>query len=219
MAAGLLFALSLLLVCAVPAAGPRAPQPLDDEAIRAAAARLPRLQSLLVSRRGSLVFEYYAKGAGPARLANVKSVSKSIISTLVGIAIDRHILDSVNQPIVRFFPRLTQDRDARKARITIEDLLTMRAGLESTSFDNYGAWVRSPNWVTYVLDQPLFSEPGTAMEVQHGEHPPALCNPDERDQGEHVGIPAGEPRPAARAHLQPVATGFLKASTSAGTTC
>jgi CubicO group peptidase (beta-lactamase class C family) len=162
----LLIYLSLLLVCAVPAAEPL--QRLDDEAIRAAAARLPRLQSLLVSRQGGLVFEYYAKGAGPARLTNVKSVSKSIISTLVGIAIDRHILESVNQPIARFFPRLTQNRDPRKGRITVEDLLTMRAGLESTSFDNYGAWVRSPNWVTYVLDQPLVSEPGTEMDYSTG---------------------------------------------------
>jgi CubicO group peptidase (beta-lactamase class C family) len=164
----LILSLPLLLVCAVPAARPRDPQPVTDEAIRAAAARLPRLQSVLVSRRGSLVFEYYAKGAGPARLANVKSVSKSIISTLVGIAIDRHILESVNQPIARFFPRLTQDRDPRKARVTVEDLLTMRAGLESTSFDKYGAWVRSPNWVTYVLNQPLVSEPGTTMEYSTG---------------------------------------------------
>jgi CubicO group peptidase (beta-lactamase class C family) len=164
----LLFLVSLLLVCAVPAAEPREPQPLDEQAIRATAARWPRLRSLLVSRDGHLVFEYYAKDAGPARLGNVKSVSKSIISTLVGIAIDRHILESVNQPIARFFPRLTRERDPRKAQITVEDLLTMRAGLESTSFDNYGAWVRSPNWVTHVLNQPLVSEPGTTMEYSTG---------------------------------------------------
>ena len=74
MAAGLLFALSLLLVCAVPAAAPRAPQPLDDEAIRAAAARLHRLQSLLVSRRGSLVFEYLRErgGTGAPRQRQVR---------------------------------------------------------------------------------------------------------------------------------------------------
>ena len=44
----------------------------------------------------------------------------------------------------------------------------MRSGLESTSFDNYGAWVRSRNWVTYVLNQPLVSEPGTTMEYSTG---------------------------------------------------
>ena len=109
-----------------------------------------------------------SKRAGPARAANVKSVSKSIISALVGIAIDRRILEGVKQPIGRFFPELTKDPDPRKARITVEDLLTMRSGLESTSFDNYGTWVRSRNWVTYVLNQPLVSEPGTTMEDSTG---------------------------------------------------
>ena len=117
---------------------------------------------------GDLVFEYDAKGVGPARPANVKSVSKSIISALVGIAIDRRILEGVHQPIARFFPSLTRDGDPRKARITVEDLLKMQAGLESTSFDNYGAWVRSPNWVTYVLNRPLASDPGTTMEYSTG---------------------------------------------------
>ncbi len=138
------------------------------EPLRAAAAQLPRLHSLLVSRQGKLAFEYYAKGAGPARVANVKSVSKSLISTLVGIAIDRRILQGVNEPLTRFFPEVTKDPDPRKARITVEDLLTMRSGLESTSFDGYGAWVRSRNWVTYVLNQPIVSEPGTTMEYSTG---------------------------------------------------
>ena len=114
------------------------------------------------------MFEYYATGAGPTRATNVKSASKSIISTLVGIAIDRRILQSVNEPIVRFFPAVKTDRDPRKARITIENLLTMQSGLESTSFDNYGAWVQSRNWVSYVLNQPLVSEPGTTMEYSTG---------------------------------------------------
>jgi CubicO group peptidase (beta-lactamase class C family) len=165
---GLLLPLTLLLVCALRAPGQRDAAPLDVEAVRAAAAQMPRLRSLLVSRHGKPVFEYYAKGAGPARVANVKSVSKSLMSALVGIAIDRRILESVNQPIARFFPELTKDPDPRKARITVEDLLTMRSGLESTSFDNYGAWVRSRNWVTYVLNQPLLNQPGTTMEYSTG---------------------------------------------------
>jgi CubicO group peptidase (beta-lactamase class C family) len=160
--------LALLLLCAIPAAGRQNPPSFAVEDVRAAAARLPRLQSLLVSRHGKLLCEYYAEGAGPARLANVKSVSKSIISTLIGIAIERRILESVKQPIVRFFPELTKDPDPRKARITVEHLLTMQSGLQSTSFDNYGAWVRSRNWVSYVLKQPVVSEPGTTMEYSTG---------------------------------------------------
>ncbi len=160
--------LTLLLLCGMPVATRQDTQPLAVEPLGAAAAQLPRLRSLLVSRHGRLAFEYYAKGAGPARVANVKSVSKSLISTLVGIAIDRRILGSVNEPLGRFFPEVTKDPDPRKARITVEDLLTMRSGLESTSFDGYGAWVRSRNWVTYVLNQPIVSEPGTTMEYSTG---------------------------------------------------
>lgn len=155
-------------VWAVWAAAQRQSPPFNTEDVRTAAANLPRLHSLLVNRHGKLVFEYYAKGSGPARATNVKSVSKSVISTLVGIAIDRRILPGVNEPIVRFFPALKTGSDPRKARITIENLLTMQSGLESTSFNNYGAWVRSRNWVSYALNQPLVSEPGTTMEYSTG---------------------------------------------------
>jgi CubicO group peptidase (beta-lactamase class C family) len=133
-----------------------------------AAAMLPRLHSLLVSWGGELILEHYASGRRPSRLANIKSASKSIISALVGIAIQRGHIKSVDEPIVRYFPELRRDRDPRKQTITIEDLLTMRSGLESTSGRNYGAWVRSRNWVRYALDRPLVSDPGTSMEYSTG---------------------------------------------------
>ena len=135
---------------------------------RQAAAALPRLHTMIVSVRGATALEYYAKGAAATRATNVKSVSKSVISTLVGIAIDRGLIKSVNEPIVRYFPQLARDPDPRKARITIEDLLTMRSGLVSTSFDNYGSWVGSRNWIDYVLSRPLEADPGTGMEYSTG---------------------------------------------------
>jgi CubicO group peptidase (beta-lactamase class C family) len=143
------------------------PRPNLDGA-RAGAAEMPRLHSLLVSWRGALLLEYYGKLVRPTRPANVKSVSKSIISTLVGIAIDRGRIPSVTTPIAAYFTELTQDPDPRKRTITIEDLLTMRSGLESTSFGNYGSWVKSRNWVQYVLSRPIVSERGTTMEYSTG---------------------------------------------------
>ena len=140
----------------------------DLGAARARAAELPRLRSLLVSWRGELVLEYYAPGITPRRLANVKSVSKSIVSALVGIAIERGLIGGVETPIAGFFPQLLRDADPRKRAITIENLLTMRSGLESTSFDNYGSWVRSRNWVQFVLTRPLVSDPGTAFDYSTG---------------------------------------------------
>jgi CubicO group peptidase (beta-lactamase class C family) len=132
-----------------------------DPAIKAAT-ELPRLHSLLVSRRGELILERYFNGRRAATSSNIKSVSKSLISALVGIASDRKLLD-VKQPIGRYFPDAFVAADGPKRAITIEDLLTMRSGLESTSNRNYGAWVQSRNWVRHALARPLIATPGSEM--------------------------------------------------------
>jgi CubicO group peptidase (beta-lactamase class C family) len=143
------------------------PQP-NFESARGAAAELTQLRSLLVSRSGRLALEHYAPGNRASRLANIKSASKSIISTLVGIAIERKLIRGVDEPIVRWFPELRKDPDRRKQAITIGDLLSMRSGLESTSGEHYGSWVGSRNWVRYALDRPMVSDPGTSMEYSTG---------------------------------------------------
>jgi CubicO group peptidase (beta-lactamase class C family) len=124
----------------------------------AAAKELPRLHSLLVAQRGTIILERYFNGRRETSPANVKSVSKSVISALVGIAADRKLL-SLDQPIVKHFPDLPEP----KRGITIEQLLTMQSGLESTSNRNYGAWVQSANWVRHALAKPLLAAPGTQM--------------------------------------------------------
>ena len=124
-------------------------------------AELPRMRSMLVSVDGELLAEQYFHDAGPHRAANLKSASKSIISVLVGIALDQGHLDGLDTRIDRFFPEYLDD--PAKARITVEDLLTMRSGLETTSNRNYGRWVHSGNWVRHVLTRPLVSEPGNRM--------------------------------------------------------
>jgi hypothetical protein len=73
--------------------------PLDFSRALAVAGTMSRLHSVLVSHRGELVLERYFNGRGREDLANVKSVSKSIVSALVGIAIARGHIPSVDQPI------------------------------------------------------------------------------------------------------------------------
>jgi len=125
------------------------------------AAELPRLRSLLVQSRGRIVGERYFRGATRARRANIKSASKSVISALVGIAIERGDLRGVDQTVAELLPSYVDARtDPRKRAITIEDLLTMRSGLESTSFGNYGSWVTSRNWVRDALRRPVVAERG-----------------------------------------------------------
>jgi CubicO group peptidase (beta-lactamase class C family) len=129
---------------------------------------MPRLHSLLVSRHGELVLERYFHGTRATGFANMKSASKSVISALVGIAIEGKLLPGVEAPIAPYFPELAAaSADARKRKITIQDLLTMRSGLTDTN-QAYGAWVRSPNWVHYLLANSMQGPPGSQMDYNTG---------------------------------------------------
>lgn len=133
------------------------------------AASLPRLHSLLISRDGELVVEEYFNGRTSSSIANIKSASKSVISGLIGIAIDDGYIEGTDQPIGDFFAyELAGDGNRDKREITVGDLLTMQAGLETTSNRNYGAWVQSRDWVGFALNQPLERPPGTLMEYSTG---------------------------------------------------
>ncbi|MGE3276858.1 MAG: serine hydrolase domain-containing protein [Vicinamibacterales bacterium] len=171
-------ALAVLMLATAPAASaPTAATQPARPAVRSAAfseaiARaetLPRLRSLLVSVDGSLEVEHYVHGGRRGGLANIKSASKSVISALVGIAIAQGAIAGVDEPIGGYFPALLAgEDDAGRRAITIEDLLTMRSGLETTSNRNYGRWVTSGNWVRFALRQPMTDLPGTRMEYSTG---------------------------------------------------
>jgi CubicO group peptidase (beta-lactamase class C family) len=130
-----------------------------------AASRLPRLRSLIVLRDGETLAEHRFNGGLPLdRPVNIKSASKSVISALVGIAIQRGVLEGVDQPVLS---ELRSDApanpDPRLTRLTVGNLLSMQAGLERTSGPNYGRWVSSPNWVRFALSRPFVDAPGGAM--------------------------------------------------------
>jgi CubicO group peptidase (beta-lactamase class C family) len=144
------------------------PEPFAPGAVHEAASALPRLHSLLVSRGGEVVFERYYNGTRPDRPANIKSASKSVISSLVSIAVERKLIPSVDTPISTWFPELMEIAPASRRRITVENLLEMRSGLESTSGRNYGPWVLSRNWVRHALSRPMFADPGAVMEYSTG---------------------------------------------------
>lgn len=132
---------------------------------------IPSVRSLFVQKNDSLLIQKYFDGQQPGRPMNMKSASKSIISLLVGIAIDRGLIESKDQPIYHYFPEYFERlpaSDSLKRTITIEDLLTMRSGLETTSFHNYGRWVTSDDWVTFVLEQPMVEKPGGEMVYSTG---------------------------------------------------
>jgi CubicO group peptidase (beta-lactamase class C family) len=125
---------------------------------------LPRLRTLLIAQDGQPVVERVFRGPGLDRPVNVKSVAKTILSALVGVAIDRGVLTGVDQrvtPILR--DKLPPDPDPRLGEVTVGHLLAMRAGLERTSGPYYGRWVTSPDWVRFALARPFVDEPGGRM--------------------------------------------------------
>ncbi|MBR9989934.1 MAG: serine hydrolase [Gemmatimonadetes bacterium] len=133
------------------------------------AAGMPRTHALLVARHGDLVREGYFRGPGRDGRANIKSASKSIISALVGIAIEEGHLEGLDQPVAPFFPAIVgEGADPRMDQVTIGRLLSMQAGLESTSGRNYGQWVTSGNWVRFALTRPFVEAPGGRMQYSTG---------------------------------------------------
>jgi CubicO group peptidase (beta-lactamase class C family) len=127
------------------------------------------VQSLIIQKNDEIIHEQYNGSIDGNDPTNIKSASKSIISLLIGIAIDKGFIDGVDQTIGDFFPEyFEQNPDPAKAAITIQDLLTMRSGLETTSFRNYGRWVMSSNWVDFTLNQPFVEEPGGRMVYSTG---------------------------------------------------
>lgn len=104
-------------------------------------------------------------GFTPDRPTNIKSASKSVVSALAGIAIDRGLLEGPDQPIAPILSRdLPADPDPRLAQVTLGNLLSMQAGLERQSGPNYGRWVSSRNWVRAALAAPFTQDPGTRMQ-------------------------------------------------------
>lgn len=133
------------------------------------ASSINSVTSLLIQQDGQLLTSYYLNGMEEGETANIKSASKSIISLLVGIAIEKGHIKSVSQSIKPYFEDYFKvTPDSVKETITIKDLLTMRSGLETTSFHNYGRWVISDNWVEFVLDQPMEKQPGGDMAYSTG---------------------------------------------------
>lgn len=129
---------------------------------------LTRLHSLLVWRQGEIHAERYYNGRDRDSPANIKSASKNIIATLIGIAIAEGHLEGVDQPIAPFFEEYAEAADPRLEEVTLGHLLSMQAGLEATSGRNYGAWVTSPNWVRYAVTRPIVEEPGGRMQYSTG---------------------------------------------------
>ncbi|WP_227995230.1 serine hydrolase [Oceanobacillus sp. CFH 90083] len=117
-----------------------------------------KIDSCLIQHDNKLIFEYYRNNKMKERQHKIYSVTKSVLSALVGIAIDKGYIPHVNTPITTYFP------DSRKEsagdEITIKHLLTMTSGLY---WPGNEAMIPNKNWVKFVLSQPVEYKPGEEM--------------------------------------------------------
>jgi CubicO group peptidase (beta-lactamase class C family) len=129
---------------------------------------------VLVTRHGRIVLEasYAPFRAGLKHRAY--SATKSVVSTLVGMALGDGLLDSTGRRVVDFFPdRTIANLDGAKKAITVQHLLDMTSGLAWTeglsgAIDSPIAMARAPDWQQFVLDQPMASAPGTRFYYNSG---------------------------------------------------
>jgi CubicO group peptidase (beta-lactamase class C family) len=128
------------------------------------------IHGLLIVRDGYILAERYYPPFEQDTAHELFSATKSVISALVGIAIDKGYLKDLDQSVLSFFPRRSiANPDPRKDRITLEHLLTMTSGLDWAESDAiYEEMYRSLDWVQFVLDRPMADEPGTRFNYNSG---------------------------------------------------
>jgi CubicO group peptidase (beta-lactamase class C family) len=134
--------------------------------VEATAAALSNLYALLVVRNGCIVLEHYHQNRTAATQNHIRSITKSIVSALVGIAIDRGIIEGVHTRVSDCLPEFEpRDGDARKKQITIEHLLTMTAGFQWDETIQDKEWFSSATFAAAydALERSLAHEPGTTF--------------------------------------------------------
>ena len=132
------------------------------------------IESITVVRNGYLVLDAYNHRASKDQKHIIYSCTKSIVSALVGIAIDKGYIESIKQPVLSFFPdRIFGYMGAEKRAMTLEHVLMMATGLrcqDSYKYNWRGLYGMTPSisWVQYLLNLPMIEAPGTRFEYCNG---------------------------------------------------
>ncbi|SFC85009.1 CubicO group peptidase, beta-lactamase class C family [Bacillus sp. 491mf] len=110
------------------------------------------INGIVVVRKGNIAYERYYNGYSPDDTYHVASVTKSIISALIGIAIDAGYIQNVNQKVLDFFPEYVSNT-TEKQEITIRHLLTMTVPYPFEDWhEPLDKLCRQQDWITYTLD-------------------------------------------------------------------
>lgn len=146
------------------------------------------IHAVVVVRRGKLVMDRYFTGADerwgtplgkvvhmPEQMHDLRSITKSVVSLLVGIAIGEGKFPSLDSSAIDFFPEHSHVRTAANARITFRHLLYMSSGIAWTESITYSSPSNSESRmnaalspVRYFFSQPVLNRPGTIYSYNSG---------------------------------------------------
>lgn len=135
------------------------------------------IHGCVIIRNGKLIYEQYFHGFRQATLHRLYSVTKSVTSALMGIALEQGLIDGLQERAIDYFPEYVDDDwDQRKDGITLEHLLTMASGLAydewtyrySDARNSYTQMTGSSDWMKWTFDQPLLAEPGMRFTYSSG---------------------------------------------------
>jgi CubicO group peptidase (beta-lactamase class C family) len=132
--------------------------------------------SMLIVKNGKLVHEVYSPYCQRNTLHWMASITKTITSTLIGIAIDRGFIESADSKLFKFLPQFSDDfKDPEKRKIALKHIMTMTSGLEWNERVSYNdprnsEWqmVESEDWMSYVASQSMSDEPGKIFNYNTG---------------------------------------------------
>lgn len=120
----------------------------------------PNIYGLIIFSEDSIIQESYYNEHNSKSLFNDQSITKSIISLLIGIAIEKKYIKSVDQKLVDFFPQLNQDVDLRKLDITLRMVMNQTSGLYREDLRRLAVYLKNANPTKMVLESPLAGTPG-----------------------------------------------------------
>ncbi len=133
--------------------------------------KLNKTESVVIAKNGEIIYENYFSGFNAVIPHDMRSASKSISSAIVGLAIDKKLIQNEKQSIYEFLPEKYQyTKESLKSKITIQSLLTMSSGIDAIDFginanprspateDNYQ---RTTDWTKTILEAPMINKPFT----------------------------------------------------------
>lgn len=125
------------------------------------------LHSAILVKNNEIIIEEYFNGYSVDQQHDLRSVTKSIQSILLGIAIEKGFINNIDDPIFKYLKSNvpTKNLDPRKDKITIRHLLTMSTGLDCNDWDKKSAGqedkvYKKKDWVQYTLNLPMVNDPG-----------------------------------------------------------